>query len=691
MNASQVLKGLLHGGSMLETSSAHTQSKQCTTSDGKRVELKLKQNPGGFKRRVLNEISNETVDISQLLTDIQIEEGVSKTKDDTDVLLDSITTIDDPTLWTEKYRPKKFIDLIGNERVNSQILKWLNDWNHCVSNGSIKEDGIDPLNRPLKKFLLIHGPPGIGKTTIGHCIANQLKYDINEINSSDERSGEAVRNKILNSLKVNNLNGKKICLILDEVDGASNKEGGFLRMLVQLSQKDKRTVDKFKINGEKFKNGDLLKRPIILICNDIYSPVLDQIKQHCEIFQFKRPTNSDIKKRLKKIIEMEHIKVQDSLIDDLIISMDGDIRNCINFLQFNSNNGSLNGRLKDSQIAWFQTLKMIFNRRASINKKDQFNSLFRDLSNSNDRIDKIINGSFNGILQIDNLNLEKYNEINQWFEFFDEFHKNSRLFERDELINYTMITPLKCFQMFNEIGMNKEINFKSIDNYDLKKSIETTIREMNYKNFNTNLPNLKIYEIDMLFNIIIPLNIPLKKLSIDNEKLLRIIELVKSQELKFESVKSGNYFSRDILDRFRPDIGIMKESRSNGDESIVSGYISLLKGLSATQKRKAEQMSPVAEIIKTKESGMGSRSVSSFGHVGDRVPDSKRFKIGSSVDFFKRQYTSFTQSNQNAAGESSVMNGNQYRVWIKFHEGFSNAVRKETTWELLFESGKSGA
>lgn len=135
----------------------------------------------------------------------------------------------------------------------------------------------------------------------------------------------------------------------------------------------------------------------------------------------------------------------------------------------------------------------------------------------------------------------------------------------------------------------------------------------------------------------------------------------------------------------------MKESRSNGDESIVSGYISLLKGLSATQKRKAEQMSPVAEIIKTKESGMGSRSVSSFGHVGDRVPDSKRFKIGSSVDFFKRQYTSFTQSNQNAAGESSVMNGNQYRVWIKFHEGFSNAVRKETTWELLFESGKSGA
>ncbi|NOY21857.1 AAA family ATPase, partial [Shigella flexneri] len=52
---------------------------------------------------------------------------------------------------------------------------------------------IDPLKRPRKKVLLIHGPPGIGKTTIAQCVCKQLGYEMHEINSSDERSGPAVK------------------------------------------------------------------------------------------------------------------------------------------------------------------------------------------------------------------------------------------------------------------------------------------------------------------------------------------------------------------------------------------------------------------------------------------------------------------------------------------------------------------
>lgn len=678
MNASEVLKGLLKGDSILD-------KPQIPTG----IPLKLKSNPQGFKWKVLDEISNESVDISNLLNSIEIEKEVKASKDNTEELLDNIKTYENvqgSILWTEKYRPKKFIDLIGNERVNSNILKWLNDWGYCVSEGGVKEDSPDPFNRPNKKFLLIHGPPGIGKTTIGHCIANQLKYDINEINSSDERSGEAVREKILNSLRVNNLKGNKICLILDEVDGASNNEGGFLRMLTQLSYKDKRAVDKFKNGGsgnrEKLKNGDLIKRPIILICNDIYSPVLDQIKPHCEIYQFKKPSNSDIKKRLKKIIELENIKTPDTIIDDLIISMDGDIRNCINFLQFNSQNGSLDGRLKDTQIAWFQTLKLIFNRKSSIGKISQFNTLSRDLSNSNDRIDRIINGAFNGILQIENLNIAKYSEINDWFEFFDEVHKKSRLFERDELVNYSMVTPLKVYQMFNEIGMNQELNFKSMANYDTRKSIDLMLKEMKFKNLSTNGDNLKMFELDMLFKMIVPLGIPLKRLNIDKVKIERILDLVDISDLRIDTVKSGNYFSRETIDKLAPDISLMGMSSGSfgttGEvDQIVSGYINILKGFKlVSQKRKAEPPKDETTAITP-------------GEASADLPDPKRLKIGSSVDFFKRQYNSF--SHAKAKTDNAVMAGNKNRIWVKFHEGFSNAVRKETSWELLFGSGNMTA
>jgi hypothetical protein len=36
------------------------------------------------------------------------------------------------TLWVDRYRPKKYTELLGDERVHREVLSWLKEWDRCV-------------------------------------------------------------------------------------------------------------------------------------------------------------------------------------------------------------------------------------------------------------------------------------------------------------------------------------------------------------------------------------------------------------------------------------------------------------------------------------------------------------------------------------------------------------------------------
>eukprot|EP00842_Homolaphlyctis_polyrhiza_P006439 jgi/Hompol1/6797/HPOL_001201-RA len=114
------------------------------------------------------------------------------------------------TLWVDKYAPRMYVDLIGDERLNREVLTWVKQWDMCVFKKPVKRSFAklneskfrqkslfgsnkpqDPLQRPDRRILLLAGPPGLGKTTLAHVVAKHSGYNVVEINARRSPSASA--------------------------------------------------------------------------------------------------------------------------------------------------------------------------------------------------------------------------------------------------------------------------------------------------------------------------------------------------------------------------------------------------------------------------------------------------------------------------------------------------------------------
>lgn len=234
--------------------------------------------------------------------------------------------------WVEKYRPKKFQDIKGQNEVIDKVRKFLEDFHHKDS----------------KKAIVLHGPPGTGKTTIAHVIGKETNSEVFELNASDLRDKKRLEEVLKPAMEQKSLIKQGKIILVDEVDGISTVDRGGLSEFVELIE--------------------YTHYPVIITANDIWDKSLNPLRKKAELVQLRNIDYRIIKEVLADILRKEKSFIEDSILTRIAVKAKGDLRAAINDLQTISklkDLSSIDFDERNKEVDIFNALKMIFKEKAT--------------------------------------------------------------------------------------------------------------------------------------------------------------------------------------------------------------------------------------------------------------------------------------------------------------------------------------
>jgi len=248
--------------------------------------------------------------------------------------------------WVEKYRPKVSSDIRGQELNIEKVKEFVERF------FSLKDDKIQ------KKAIILYGPPGTGKTTIAYVIAKETNSELFELNASDFRDKNRLKETLKPALEQKSLFKKNKIILVDEVDGISKVDSGGvteLEILIKATQV-----------------------PIIITANDIWDKRFGSIRKQSEIMQFKEIGYKTIKEVLVNILWKENLKIEADTLTKIALKAKGDLRAAINDLQALStvkDSSSLVIDERNKEVDIFNALRLIFKGKPTNETLQLFDSV----------------------------------------------------------------------------------------------------------------------------------------------------------------------------------------------------------------------------------------------------------------------------------------------------------------------------
>ncbi|WP_276272573.1 replication factor C large subunit [Haloarcula litorea] len=200
--------------------------------------------------------------------------------------------------WTEKYRPSTLSEVRGNDTARDALREWAETWDDH------------------REAVILHGTPGVGKTSAAHALANDMDWPTIELNASDSRTKDVIEQVAGEAAKSGTLTaggqGRRL-VIMDEADNVhGNADRGGARAISSL----------VKEAGQ----------PMILIANEFYE-MSNSLRNSCQDIEFSGVQKRSIVPVLRDICRKEGVDYTDAVIEDIAEQNSGDLRGAIKDLQ----------------------------------------------------------------------------------------------------------------------------------------------------------------------------------------------------------------------------------------------------------------------------------------------------------------------------------------------------------------------
>ena len=200
--------------------------------------------------------------------------------------------------WTERYRPDSLREVRGNDSARDEFAAWADTW----------EDH--------REAVILHGSPGVGKTSAAHALAADRGWAVIELNASDQRTGsivERIAGEAARSGTLGGGTGGRKLVILDEADNLhGNVDRGGTKAISRLVKE--------------------ATQPVVLIANEFYE-MSSGLRSACQDIEFRDVSKRSILPVLRDISRREGLEYDDAALEAIAEKTDGDLRSAINDLQ----------------------------------------------------------------------------------------------------------------------------------------------------------------------------------------------------------------------------------------------------------------------------------------------------------------------------------------------------------------------